>query len=113
MVVVLIISIFYAFAIHPFLHSFPTRRSSDLQSDLRNGLTAEKTTYTDTQTYDAVAANMKAIESSLDWGGKLTDSDGKTVNANDDKSSVCLLETSKTGTVFSIGDVSAGPNAGT
>src|SRR5205814_6346957 len=42
------------------------------QSDLRNGLTAEKTVYTDNQAYDATVATMKGIESSLDWGGKLT-----------------------------------------
>ena len=44
------------------------------QSDLRNGLTAEKTFYTDTQSYstDTTTAGLKGIEPSLDWGGKLT-----------------------------------------
>ena len=42
------------------------------QSDLRNALTAEKTMYTDTQVYTANPAQLKQIEPSLDWGGKLT-----------------------------------------
>lgn len=75
--------------------------------DLRNGLTAEKTVYTDTQNYDTTVANLKAVESSLDWGGKLT----MTISA--DNQSICLTETSKSGKVFAIADVAAGANAGT
>jgi hypothetical protein len=41
------------------------------QSDLRNALTAEKTYYTDSQTYTAATKSLMDIESDLDWGGKL------------------------------------------
>ena len=41
------------------------------ESDLRNALTAEKTIYTDNQTYSADTATLKTVEPSLDWGGKL------------------------------------------
>jgi type IV pilus assembly protein PilA len=112
MVVVLIIAILIAIAIPTFLGARQRAQDRAAQSDLRNGLTAEKTTYTDTQTYDTTAANMKAIESSLDWGGKLTVVVGDAVNAGD-KGVVCLSEASKSGTTFSIGDVSAGASAGT
>ena len=72
MVVVLIIAILIAIAIPTFLGARQRAQDRAAQSDLRNGLTAEKTNYTDAQTYSAVAATMKAIEPSLDWGGKLT-----------------------------------------
>jgi len=82
------------------------------QSDLRNGLTAEKTVYTDSQAYDATATNMKSVESSLDWGGKLTVVVGDAVTTGDN-GVVCLETTSKSGTVFSLGDVASGSSAGT
>src|SRR5256885_13522922 len=72
MVVVLIIAILIAIAIPTFLGARQRAQDRAAQSDLRNGLTAEKTVYTDSQAYDATAATMKGIESSLDWGGKLT-----------------------------------------
>ena len=107
MVVVLIIAILIAIAIPTFLGARQRAQDRAAQSDLRNGLTAEKTVYTDTQVYDTTAATLKGVESSLDWGGKLT----MTISA--DKQSVCLTETSKSGTVFAIADVAAGANAGT
>src|SRR5437016_13323556 len=72
MVVVLIIAILIAIAIPTFLGARQRAQDRAAQSDLRNGLTAEKTVYTDTQNYDTTVANLKAVESSLDWGGKLT-----------------------------------------
>jgi len=107
MVVVLIIAILIAIAIPTFLGARQRAQDRAAQSDLRNGLTAEKTVYTDTQNYDTTVANLKAVESSLDWGGKLT----MTISA--DSQSICLTETSKSSTVFSIADVAAGANAGT
>ena len=112
MVVVLIIAILIAIAIPTFLGARQRAQDRAAQSDLRNGLTAEKTVYTDNQSYDATTATMKGIESSLDWGGKLTVVVGDAVNAGD-KGVVCLTEASKSGTTFSIGDVAAGANAGT
>jgi len=116
MVVVLIIAILIAIAIPTFLGARQRAQDRAAQSDLRNGLTAEKTVYTDNQAYDATTANMKAIESSLNWNGAiatrpaLTVTVGTTVTAND---TVCLSETSKSGTVFNLADVGAGANAGT
>ena len=112
MVVVLIIAILIAIAIPTFLGARQRAQDRAAQSDLRNGLTAEKTVYTDNQTYDNTTANMKNIESSLDWGGKLTVAVGDAVTAGD-KGVVCLSEASKSGTKFNIADVAAGPSAGT
>ena len=111
MVVVLIIAILIAIAIPTFLGARQRAQDRAAQSDLRNGLTAEKTVYTDNQAYDATTATMKGIESSLDWGGKLTVTVGNSsVGTND---MVCLSEASKSGTTFSIADIAAGPKAGT
>jgi hypothetical protein len=89
-----------------------TARDRAAQSDLRNALTAEKVVYTDTQEYNATVANMKAIEPSLDWGGKLTvvlgSADGSSANTV-----VCLSEKSTSGTTFAILDVGVGSEAGT
>jgi hypothetical protein len=81
------------------------------QSDLRDALTAEKTYYTDQEQYSADPALMKSIESSLDWGGKLTVVVGHAGSAADQV--VCLSEATSRGAVFSIADVASGPSAGT
>ena len=107
MVVVLIIAILIAIAIPTFLGARQRAQDRAAQSDLRNALTAEKTSYTDTQVYSAVTATMVAIEPSLKWGGALT------VGTSPDGSAVCLSEASKSGTTFSIADVSIGTNPGT
>ena len=85
---------------------------SGVERDLRNALTAEKTAYTDNQQYDAATADMKAIESSLDWGRTLKVTVGDAVNAGD-KGVVCIWESTARGQVFAIADVAAGPKAGT
>src|SRR5437588_11544310 len=74
MVVVLIIAILIAIAIPTFLGARQRAQDRAAQSNARNGLTAEKTVYTDSQTYstDTTTAGLKGVESSLDWGGKLT-----------------------------------------
>lgn len=108
MVVVLIIAILIAIAIPTFLGARQRAQDRAAQSNLRNGLTAEKTVYTDTQTYaDAATIDAANVETSLDWGGTLT------VGLSPDALSVCLQETSKSGTIFAVADVSAGANAGT
>ena len=83
-----------------------------VQSDLRNALTAEKTGYTDTQTYSASAADMKAIEPSLDWGNRLRVNVGD-VEAPGDRDVVCLSEASASGRLWAIADIAVGPKAGT
>src|ERR671928_2210324 len=97
MVVVLIIAILIAIAIPTFLGARQRAQDRAAQSDLRNGLTAEKTVYTDKQIYLApTAANMQSVESSLSWGVKLTGAVGDVVAG--DQAVVCLTETSKSGT---------------
>jgi type IV pilus assembly protein PilA len=117
MVVVLIIAILIAIAIPTFLGARARAQDRAAQSDLRNGLTAEKTVYTDNQSYDATTATMVGIESSLNWNdtkasGKsvLTVTTGTAVSTDD---IVCLTETSQSGKVFAIIDVAAGTSAGT
>jgi hypothetical protein len=83
-----------------------------VETDLRNALTAEKTIYTDRQTYVAAPATMQQIEPSLRWGHELqvTVADAESPG---DQNVVCLTETAATGTKFAIADVAEGPRAGT
>jgi type IV pilus assembly protein PilA len=67
MVVVLIIAILLAIAIPVFLGSKNAANARASQSDLRNALTAEQSTYTNNQAFDASTTNMKAVEPNLDW----------------------------------------------
>jgi len=111
MVVVLIIAILIAIAIPTFLGARARAQDRAAQSDLRNGLTAEKTAYTDASTYNT-AAQMTAsnIEPSLNtrlWAVAAN------VVVSPDTFSVCLSETSKSSTVFAILDISQGGAAGT
>ena len=107
MVVVLIIAILIAIAIPQFLGARGRAQDSAAKSDLRNGLTAAKTLYTDKQTYlhtDAATtqADLAGIEPSLKWGT------APSVSESADGQTVCLSETSKSGTVFSVADVATG-----
>jgi type IV pilus assembly protein PilA len=110
MVVVLIIAILIAIAIPTFLGARQRAQDRAVQSELRNALTNEKITYTDNQTYDTSAVNMKALDPSLDWGGKLTIVVGDSSIGTKDM--VCVSEVSKSGTIFSLADIALGPNAG-
>ena len=112
MVVVLIIAILIAIAIPQFLGARPRAQDAGAKSDLRNALTAEKTSYTDTQTYTATTATLAAIEPSLKWNAGRRRagpgvSVGDVVDAGDGNV-VCLQETSKSGTTFAIADVATG-----
>ena len=116
MVVVLIIAILIAIAIPTFLGARARAQDRAAQSDIRNGLTAEKTVYTDAQTYsnDTTTAGMKGVESSLQWGTKLLVNVGaSSVAATGVNDIVCLQEKSNSGTTFSLVDIAAGPKAGT
>jgi len=117
MVVVLIIAILIAIAIPQFLGARSRAQDAGAKSDLRNALTAEKTSYTDNQKYTATTATLAAIEPSLKWnvagGPNVVVGD---VSVAGDANVVCINETSKSGTIFSISDVanSTGTNpAGT
>jgi type IV pilus assembly protein PilA len=115
MVVVLIIAILIAIAIPTFLGARERSQDRAAQSDLRNGLTAEKTIYTDTEAYTDVVANLEAVEPSLGWQqGALTDSGQVRVQldaANDNV--VCLSAQSAGGDDFAIADIATGASAGT
>jgi type IV pilus assembly protein PilA len=111
MVVVLIIAILIAIAIPTFLGARERAQDRAAQSDLRNGLTAEKVFYTDNEVYSDVVADMSDIEPSLDWGGDLSFTIGTADGVAD--ALVCLEQDSKSGTTFALADVAVGPNAGT
>ena len=116
MVVVLIIAILIAIAIPQFLGARSRAQDSGAKSDLRNALTAEKTSYTDTQSYTLTTATLAAIEPSLKWN-PAAGIQGPTVSVGTvtgtDGNVVCLTETSKSNTQFSIADVATGASAGT
>jgi type IV pilus assembly protein PilA len=121
MVVVLIIAILIAIAIPTFLGARQRAQDRAAQSDLRNGLTAEKTVYVDNQAYDATTANMVAIESSLNWNDtKNTGVNVLNVTVGNSATPtvvvgaiVCLSEKSKSGQIFRLVDIAAGTSAGT
>jgi type IV pilus assembly protein PilA len=65
MVVVLIIAILIAIAIPTFLGARQRAQDRAAQSNLRNALTAEKSYYTDKQSYTQTQSELTAIEPSL------------------------------------------------
>src|SRR6266852_5831743 len=72
MVVVLIIAILLAIAIPTFLGARTRAQDRAAQSNLRNGLTGEKTYYTDAQMYGSAAAGaplaaLQGIEPAIKW----------------------------------------------
>jgi hypothetical protein len=94
-----------------FLNPMGRAEDRSAQSDLRNALTAEKTAYADNQAYADSSATLHQIDTGLDWGGRLHVFVG--ASAGTPEQTVCIDETSPTGTTFSIADVAVGPYAGT
>ena len=112
MVVVLIIAILIAIAIPTFLGARQRAQDRAAQSDLRNALTAEKTFYTDGESYTNDATALGSIEPSLKWGTDNTT--GPVVTwAAATSGTVCIERASKSGKVFAIADISTGTGAGT
>jgi type IV pilus assembly protein PilA len=111
MVVVLIIAILIAIAIPTFLGARQRAQNRAAQSDLRNGLTAEKTFYTDKEAYTAASASMIAIEPSLEWTTTTAKDyiDVKVANVTAPStvtaSIVCLHRKSNSGKEYAIADV--------
>src|SRR3974390_1309647 len=102
MVVVLIIAILIAIAIPTFLGARQRAQDRAAQSDLRNGLTSEKTYYTDNQAYTNDVGGggpLFSIEPSLKWGPLTNVEIGNSSVGTADM--VCLDEKSKSGTTFS------------
>jgi type IV pilus assembly protein PilA len=115
MVVVLIIAILIAIAIPTFLGARQRAQDRAAQSNIRNGLTAEKTFYTDNQVYSNDVPTMKGIEPSLAWEAAATPSaSGKVaVDVQDSANIVCVQAQSKSGTYFALADIATGGGAGT
>ena len=98
MVVVLIIAILIAIAIPTFLGARKKAQDRAAQSDVRNALTAEKTHYTDDQTYTEASATLELVEPSLAY---VTTTGAMTPTGN-----VVYVDVSATG-VLTVGAKSA------
>jgi len=102
MMVVLIIAILIAIAIPTFVGARTRAADRATQSDLRNGLVAERISYTDTGAFYVNSVVVQQTEPSLGWGTKLFVQVGTNASTDD---TVCLSEQSKSGTWFALGDV--------
>lgn len=67
MVVVLIIAILIGIAIPTFLGARRRAQDRQAQINLRNGLTAQRTYFTDALTYTDSAADLAAIQTPIEW----------------------------------------------
>lgn len=109
MVVVLIIAILIAIAIPTFLGARRRAQDRQAQSNLRNGLTAEKTYYADPQGYTTSTTELGEIESNLDWSSDDAAARGVQVLAigggTGADQGVALKSLSKSGTMFCIMDI--------
>jgi len=109
MVVVLIIAILIAIAIPTFLGARRRAQDRQAQSNLRNGLTAEKTYYADVQAYTNDTTALGDIESNLNWTTADAAARGLVVQeaaaGTPAGQTVILRSLSKSGTLFCIADV--------
>jgi type IV pilus assembly protein PilA len=113
MVVVLIIAILIAIAIPTFLGARQRAQDKQAQSNLRNALVTEDEFYTDNQAYSETAADLEALEPQLDWASTAADAGGVTATLGSDDQTVILESESVSGTVFCLGKVASGADAGT
>jgi type IV pilus assembly protein PilA len=116
MVVVLIIGILIAIALPTFLGARTRAQDKAAQSDLRNGLAAAKTFFTDSETYTAFTATAgEDIEPSLNWAVSADTVQGTvgitvSTSATGPTGDTILLQTqSASGDGFCIVDVASGP----
>jgi type IV pilus assembly protein PilA len=116
MVVVLIIAILLAIAIPTFLGARNRANDRAAQSSLRNGLTAAKTLYTDSQDYTAATNTaLQGVEPSLSFvASGSASATFKTVSVNPTAADTWYgAAMSKSGTCFTIKDVAASSGGGT
>lgn len=117
MVVLLIIGILMAIAIPTFLGARNVANDRAAQSNLTNGLTAEKTYFTDNnQKYTNSISLLKGIEPALIWtttSPALATANGVYVAVSASGNTVCLSTKSATGTFYAIADIGTGATAGT
>ena len=112
MVVVLIIAILIAIAIPTFLGARSRAQNRSGQSDLRNGLTAAKTVFTDNDVYTNATATLAKVEPSLNWvNGTFNNTTKHTVSVavNGAGDTVYLGAQSDSGICYYIQDKSNGP----
>ncbi|HEU5225482.1 MAG TPA: prepilin-type N-terminal cleavage/methylation domain-containing protein [Actinomycetota bacterium] len=108
MVVVLIIGILIAIALPTFLGARTRAQDRAAQSDLRNGIAAAKTFFTDGDVYTGFdVAAAEAIEPSLVWTAAGTPTAGQTVIQVVAANSVVLTALSGSGKYFCIADNAA------
>lgn len=112
MVVVLIIAILIAIAIPTFLGARERAQDRAAQSNLRNALQGEKTYYVDEQAYTDTVADLEALEPSINWVNAAPAVGEVDVELGAD-GTVCLTAESASGTVYAIGDIPLGADAGT
>ncbi|MGH2590847.1 MAG: type IV pilin protein, partial [Actinomycetota bacterium] len=110
MVVVLIIGILIAIALPTFLGARERAQDRAAQSDLRNGLVAAKTFFTDGDTYVGFTVSAaQAIEPSLGWVAGVTTELGEVAIGDVAATTVLLQTESASGDGFCIADTSTGP----
>lgn len=121
MVVVLIIAILVAIAIPTFVGVRNRANDRAAQSNIRNALAAVKTFYVDNQVYTASSTDLDAIEPTLVYTTATTNADAEAnevavfVGANGAGTAsqmVILASESLTGTIFCLGDIATGTDAG-
>ena len=112
MVVVLIIAILLAIAIPTFLGARSRAQNRAAESNARNALTAEKTAYTDNQTY--LGTTVSSIEPSLSFVGATPAkaSNQVSVVTGDSGNTICIASQSGTGNYYSIFDVAQADTSG-
>ena len=123
MVVVLIIAILIAIAIPTFLGARSRAQDKASQSNVRNGITAAKTIFTDGQDYaDATPAELLVVEPSLTFqAGTVASTQPKEVSvfvvdsdaATAGSETLYMVSKSKSGKCWAVKDVQAASGAGT
>jgi type IV pilus assembly protein PilA len=110
MVVVLIIGILIAIALPTFLGARERAQDRAAQSDLRNGLVAAKTFFTDNDTYATFSStDGDAVEPSLNWVDGVTTNLDEVAIGDVSATTVMLQTLSASGDGFCIADTSTGP----
>ncbi len=114
MVVILIIAILIAIALPTFLGARTRAQNRSAQSSLRNGLSAAKTHYTDSDTYNGFdATKASSLEGSLTWiSGDATAAKQVGISSATGNT-VVLTAISESGTAYCIKDIAGGTGAGT
>ena len=108
-VVVLIIALLVAIAIPTFLGARRRAQDRQAQSNLRNGLSAEKIYYADSQVFTMDTTRLAAIEPNLNWSTDDAAARGVQImtagGGPSNDQSIALKSLSKSGTVFCIMDI--------